>query len=304
MISSPKSSYFSQAKVTVTSERDVAVQTNSSCFYSLDSKNHYRREREVTVTSVFGYYYYQNYRGHGLGWMATVGYSHNGISRFLTVSLVNPITGDEILLPLLNGLNITYATLSSNPTLTSDSENHCLVMALLTVDFSSESIVFCKPGDDNWTVIENVKGHRNDLAYCNGVLYCLNSIKSVFVCDIGTSSVGPATNMYNMMRIDPDSFRSLVAHFRDTGLFKDSMHIDVEEKLAIFMHIIAHKMSNRATNSRYWGGDNNEDVDEELFPNVILFGAAEREASIILRDMIAPELALAHNAQNVNNVPN
>ncbi|KAF6158663.1 hypothetical protein GIB67_040177 [Kingdonia uniflora] len=61
----------------------------------------------------------------------------------------------------------------------------------------------------------------------------------------------PATNMYNMMRIDPDSFRSLVAHFRDTGLLKDSMHIDVEEKLAIFMHIIAHKMPNRAANSRF-----------------------------------------------------
>ncbi|KAF6173603.1 hypothetical protein GIB67_022962 [Kingdonia uniflora] len=54
-----------------------------------------------------------------------------------------------------------------------------------------------------------------------------------------------------MMRIDPDSFRSVVAHFRDTGLLKDSMHIDVEEKLAIFMHIIAHKMSNRAANSRF-----------------------------------------------------
>ncbi|KAF6148313.1 hypothetical protein GIB67_025532 [Kingdonia uniflora] len=141
---------------------------------------------------------------------------------------------------------------------------------------------------------------------------------------------GPATNMYNMMRIDPDSFRSLVAHFRDTGLLKDSMHIDVEEKLPIFMHIIAHKMSNRAANSRFrhstattskifhevldammifqkdmifknadmGGGDNNEDVDEELPPNAILFGADEREASIVLRDMIAAELALAHNAQN------
>ncbi|KAF6162828.1 hypothetical protein GIB67_029097 [Kingdonia uniflora] len=57
--------------------------------------------------------------------------------------------------------------------------------------------------------------------------------------------------MYNMMRIDPDSLRSLVAHFRDTGLLKDNMHIDVEEKLAIFMHIIAHKMPNRAANSRF-----------------------------------------------------
>ncbi|KAF6169948.1 hypothetical protein GIB67_034340 [Kingdonia uniflora] len=62
---------------------------------------------------------------------------------------------------------------------------------------------------------------------------------------------GPATNMYNMMRIDPDSFRSLVAHFRGTGLLKDNMHLDVEEKLAISMHIIAHKMLNRAANSRF-----------------------------------------------------
>ncbi|KAF6171847.1 hypothetical protein GIB67_007368 [Kingdonia uniflora] len=117
---------------------------------------------------------------------------------------------------------------------------------------------------------------------------------------------GPATNMYNMMTIDPDSFRSLVAHFRETGLLKDNMHIDVEEKLAIFMHIIAHKMSNRAVNSRYevGGGDNNENVDGELLPNAILSGAAERKASIILRDIIVAELALAHNAQNVNSAPN
>ncbi|KAF6141836.1 hypothetical protein GIB67_003207 [Kingdonia uniflora] len=57
--------------------------------------------------------------------------------------------------------------------------------------------------------------------------------------------------MYNTMRIDLDSFRSLVAHFRDIGLLKDNMNIDVEEKLAIFMHIIADKMSNRDVNSRF-----------------------------------------------------
>ncbi|KAF6164519.1 hypothetical protein GIB67_025345 [Kingdonia uniflora] len=62
---------------------------------------------------------------------------------------------------------------------------------------------------------------------------------------------GLATNMYNMMRINPDSFRSFAAHFRDTELLKVSMHINVEEKLVIFMHIIAHKMSNRAANSRF-----------------------------------------------------
>ncbi|KAF6154334.1 hypothetical protein GIB67_026790 [Kingdonia uniflora] len=152
----------------------------SSCFYSLDSKNHYRRERECK--SNYGRFTV----GRDHGWMVTVGHNDLGL---LTASLVNPITGDEILLPLLNGLHISNATLSSHPTLTRDSENHCLVMALVTVEFSSESIVFCKPGDDKWTVIENVKD-CNDLAYCNGVLYCLSSIKrAVIVCDIATSSV-------------------------------------------------------------------------------------------------------------------
>ncbi|KAF6174837.1 hypothetical protein GIB67_017894 [Kingdonia uniflora] len=52
--------------------------------------------------------------------------------------------------------------------------------------------------------------------------------------------------MYNMMRMDPTFFRSLVAHFKDTELLRDSKHIDVEEKLAIFLHIIAHNMRNIA----------------------------------------------------------
>ncbi|KAF6148191.1 hypothetical protein GIB67_011966 [Kingdonia uniflora] len=57
--------------------------------------------------------------------------------------------------------------------------------------------------------------------------------------------------MYNMTRMDPASFRSLVAHFKDTGLLKDSKHIDVKEKLAIFLHIIAHNMRNRTVNNRF-----------------------------------------------------
>ncbi|KAF6164009.1 hypothetical protein GIB67_028713 [Kingdonia uniflora] len=85
--------------------------------------------------------------------------------------------------------------------------------------------------------------------------------------------------MYNMMRIDPDSFRSLVAHFRDTGLLKDSMHIDVEEKLAIFMHIIAHKMSNRAANSRF---QHSATTTSKIFHEVL-------DAMMIFqKDMIVP----------------
>ncbi|KAF6174423.1 hypothetical protein GIB67_024445 [Kingdonia uniflora] len=60
---------------------------------------------------------------------------------------------------------------------------------------------------------------------------------------------GPRTVMYNIMRMDPTSFKSLVAHFKDTELLKDSKHIDVEEKLAMFLHIIAHNIKNRAVNS-------------------------------------------------------
>ncbi|KAF6151215.1 hypothetical protein GIB67_037423 [Kingdonia uniflora] len=55
---------------------------------------------------------------------------------------------------------------------------------------------------------------------------------------------GLRTVMYNMMRMEPDSFRSLVSHFKDTGLLRDSKHIDVEEKLTIFLHIIAYTYFN------------------------------------------------------------
>ncbi|KAF6153993.1 hypothetical protein GIB67_037697 [Kingdonia uniflora] len=54
--------------------------------------------------------------------------------------------------------------------------------------------------------------------------------------------------MNNMMRMDPTSSRFLVSHFKDTGLLRDSKHIDVEEKLVIFLHIIAHNMRKRAVN--------------------------------------------------------
>ncbi|KAF6170343.1 hypothetical protein GIB67_043033 [Kingdonia uniflora] len=55
--------------------------------------------------------------------------------------------------------------------------------------------------------------------------------------------------MYNIIRMDLASFRSLVAHIKDTGLLRDSKHIDIEEKLTIFLHIIAHNMRNRAVNT-------------------------------------------------------
>ncbi|KAF6139538.1 hypothetical protein GIB67_015495 [Kingdonia uniflora] len=53
---------------------------------------------------------------------------------------------------------------------------------------------------------------------------------------------GPKTIMYNIMRMEQYFFRSLVAHFIDTGLLRDSKNIDVEEKLAIFLHIIAYNL--------------------------------------------------------------
>ncbi|KAF6154336.1 hypothetical protein GIB67_026792 [Kingdonia uniflora] len=180
----------------------VYFKTISSCFYSLDSKNLYRCERERKSNygmATMGYDHGWMFTvGHDHGWMVTVGYNSLGFAP----SLVNPITGDEILLPPLNGLDITYATLSSHPTLTSDSENHCLVMALVTLSskFYSESVVFCKPGDDKWTVIENVKDCK-DLAYCNGVLYCLSSInRVVIVCDIATSSVVEQIDLPNSFK--------------------------------------------------------------------------------------------------------
>ncbi|KAF6154337.1 hypothetical protein GIB67_026793 [Kingdonia uniflora] len=85
----------------------VYFKTISSCFYSLDSKNLYRCERERKSNygmATMGYDHGWMFTvGHDHGWMVTVGYNSLGFAP----SLVNPITGDEILLPSLNGLDIT-----------------------------------------------------------------------------------------------------------------------------------------------------------------------------------------------------
>ncbi|KAF6148757.1 hypothetical protein GIB67_019365 [Kingdonia uniflora] len=60
------------------------TKTISSCFYSHDSKKYSRCERKIDGN--------QNFIGYGHGWMVTEAHK--------TASLVNPVTGDKIHLPL------------------------------------------------------------------------------------------------------------------------------------------------------------------------------------------------------------
>ncbi|KAF6154295.1 hypothetical protein GIB67_026751 [Kingdonia uniflora] len=110
------------------------TKTISSCFYSHESKKYRRCERKIGGN--------QTFIGYGHGWMVT--------EANKTASLVNPITGDKIHLPLLTRLLIDRAKLSSHPTLTRD---NCVVMALVTNYSYEKTLAFCKPGDNNWTVM-------------------------------------------------------------------------------------------------------------------------------------------------------
>ncbi|KAF6154297.1 hypothetical protein GIB67_026753 [Kingdonia uniflora] len=143
------------------------IKTYSSCFYSLDSKNHYRREPS-TVMIVKKYPRCerkiggnQNYIGYGHGWM--VNEAHK------IASLVNPITGDKIHLPLLTRLVIDRAKLSSHLTLMRD---NCVVMTLVINYSYEQTLAFCKPGDNKWTVMEDVED-CDDLTYRNDPIILL-----------------------------------------------------------------------------------------------------------------------------------
>lgn len=49
---------------------------------------------------------------------------------------------------------------------------------------------------------------------------------------------GNTNQCFELLRMSRDTFVRLIAHFRGRGLLKDSKHISVEEKLAIFLSII------------------------------------------------------------------
>ena len=52
-------------------------------------------------------------------------------------------------------------------------------------------------------------------------------------------------NCISQLRMRKDVFWKLSTHLRDAGLVCDSVHVSVEEKLAIFLHTVGHNLRNR-----------------------------------------------------------
>ncbi|KAF6174279.1 hypothetical protein GIB67_019655 [Kingdonia uniflora] len=62
---------------------------------------------------------------------------------------------------------------------------------------------------------------------------------------------GPSQIAYDSLRMNKDAFFSLCEHFRAGGWVIDSKHIDVEQKMAIFLETIAHSVRNRIMKQKY-----------------------------------------------------
>lgn len=56
---------------------------------------------------------------------------------------------------------------------------------------------------------------------------------------------GPSTQMYESFRMEKYAFIELCNHFRHMEYLSDSKHLDVEEKMMIFLMTISHNNSNR-----------------------------------------------------------
>ncbi|KAF6156552.1 hypothetical protein GIB67_000017 [Kingdonia uniflora] len=62
---------------------------------------------------------------------------------------------------------------------------------------------------------------------------------------------GPNQIVYDSLRMNKDAFASLCGHFRARGWVIDSQHINVEQKMAIFLETIAHSVRNRIMKQKY-----------------------------------------------------
>ncbi|KAF6171606.1 hypothetical protein GIB67_008192 [Kingdonia uniflora] len=153
--------------------------------------NHYYRDKYFYDTKDC-----HRYRGYGHGWFVVDKTSAFQTQYEHVLSVFNPITGDQILLPSLdNACFLRKAVLSSCPVISNGKD--CIVMAVIyhyQEGASVEKIVFCKLGDEKWTLIQdeglNFETYYVALAYCNGLFYVADGLRQVvLVCDIGTSMV-------------------------------------------------------------------------------------------------------------------
>ena len=55
---------------------------------------------------------------------------------------------------------------------------------------------------------------------------------------------GTDTNCISQLRMRKDVFWKLSSHLRDAGLLRDTIHVTVEEQLAMFLHTVGHNLRN------------------------------------------------------------
>ncbi|KAL6598514.1 hypothetical protein ACP70R_046213 [Stipagrostis hirtigluma subsp. patula] len=55
---------------------------------------------------------------------------------------------------------------------------------------------------------------------------------------------GTDTNCIKQLRMRKDVFWKLSSRLRDAGLLRDTMHVSVEEQLAMFLHTVGHNLRN------------------------------------------------------------
>ena len=55
---------------------------------------------------------------------------------------------------------------------------------------------------------------------------------------------GTDTNCISQLRMRKDVFWKLSSHLRDAGLLRDTIHVSVEEQLAMFLHTVGHNLRN------------------------------------------------------------
>jgi len=55
---------------------------------------------------------------------------------------------------------------------------------------------------------------------------------------------GTDRNCIHQLRMRKDVFWKLASHLRDSGLLRDTIHVSVEEQLAMFLHTVGHNLRN------------------------------------------------------------
>ena len=73
-------------------------------------------------------------------------------------------------------------------------------------------------------------------------------IGSVFIQELLD---GSSTTCYELMRVEKHGFISLCQMFREKWLLVDSKHLNVEEKMVMFLMTISHNLWNRLIKNRF-----------------------------------------------------